>query len=145
MRMGWTGPICRQPERLMKRTTKDQFILAGVFISLLAARSDIALTQPAEPPRPETAPKVSLDWLLDADSDMERFRRLQTYIRGYGQPMAEVGGRYLAVFQALEDRNYELASRDVSGNRVRRNAAGAEIQGPFASLGRLSAGATRLH
>jgi hypothetical protein len=90
---------------MLMRMTKVRAASAGVIACLLlSARSDTALTQTAE------SPKISRDWLLDADSDTERFKRLQTYIRGYGQPMAEVGGRYLAVYQALEDRNYELAS-----------------------------------
>ena len=76
-------------------------ILAGAFV----AHAQTAAPAPAAPPA-----KISRDWLLDAESDTERFKRLQAYIRGYGQPMAEIGGRYLAVYQALDDRNYELAA-----------------------------------
>jgi hypothetical protein len=62
--------------------------------------------QPA--PAPAAAKNVN-DWLLNADSDTERFKKLQTYLRGFDQPMWEVGERYERVYQALGDGNYELA------------------------------------
>jgi hypothetical protein len=79
-------------------------------IALLVSARGAALSQTASPAPSATVPKISRDWLLDADSDTERFKRLQAYIRGYGQPMAEIGHRYLAVYQALDDRNYDLAA-----------------------------------
>jgi hypothetical protein len=86
-------------------------IVLALVVAAAASIVGAAHAQTASPPAPQTAaPKVSRDWLLDAESDTERFRRLQSYIRGYGQPMAEIGNRYLAVYQALNDQNFELAA-----------------------------------
>lgn len=49
------------------------------------------------------------DWLLSADSDAARFERLQQQLRGFDQPMWEVGERYLSLHAALERENYDLA------------------------------------
>jgi len=49
------------------------------------------------------------DWLLSADSDTERFERLQQQLRGFDQPMWEVGDRYSSLHAALERENYDLA------------------------------------
>ncbi len=58
----------------------------------------------------QTAPKPpSNDWLLDAPDDTERFRRLQRYLRGFDQPMWEVGNRWRGVHDALTHDNYDLA------------------------------------
>jgi len=56
-------------------------------------------------------PKKSTDkWLLDAENDTDRFKRLETYLRGFDQPMWEVGHRFEAVYDAIIDKNYELAT-----------------------------------
>lgn len=49
------------------------------------------------------------DWLLGAESDTARFQRLQTYLRGFDQPMWEVGERFQRAHDALADKNYDLA------------------------------------
>ena len=49
------------------------------------------------------------DWLLDAPDDLTRFQLLQRYLRGFDQPMWEVGHRYLGLYDALERENYDLA------------------------------------
>jgi hypothetical protein len=51
----------------------------------------------------------SKHWLLDADDDMERFRRLERYLGGFAQAMREVGFRYRYTYLAINDGNYELA------------------------------------
>tara|TARA_R110000868_G_scaffold242993_1_gene498696 strand:- start:209 stop:730 length:522 start_codon:yes stop_codon:yes gene_type:complete len=51
----------------------------------------------------------SNDWLLDAPDDHTRFQLLQRYLRGFDQPMWEVGHRYLGVYDALGRENYDLA------------------------------------
>ena len=38
-------------------------------------------------------------WLLEAESDSERFELLQRYLRGFDQPMWEVGERYRLVYE----------------------------------------------
>ncbi|MDD2761470.1 MAG: hypothetical protein PHH11_14415 [Methylomonas sp.] len=50
------------------------------------------------------------DWLLGAKTDTERFELLQKYLRGFDQPMWEVGERFRAVHEALIRNNYELAA-----------------------------------
>lgn len=51
----------------------------------------------------------SNNWLPDADTDTDRFRRLQISLRGFDQPMWEVGHRYQAVYDAVKDGNHALA------------------------------------
>jgi hypothetical protein len=50
------------------------------------------------------------DWLLGASSDTERFRRLQQQLRGFDQPMWEIGERFARIHEALERDNYERAA-----------------------------------
>ncbi len=50
------------------------------------------------------------DWLLNAPDDRARFELLQRYLRGFDQPMWEVGERFEAIYDALDDENYELAA-----------------------------------
>jgi hypothetical protein len=50
------------------------------------------------------------DWLLAAPDDESRFRLLQTQLRGFDQPMWEVGERFERVHAALERGNYPLAT-----------------------------------
>ena len=49
------------------------------------------------------------DWLLSAESDEERFRRLQRQLRGFDQPMWEVGERFESLHDALLRNNFGLA------------------------------------
>ena len=49
------------------------------------------------------------DWILNADSSEERFQLIQGYLRGFDQPMWEVGERYEKVHEALTRENYQLA------------------------------------
>ena len=49
------------------------------------------------------------DWLLGAPDDTERFRRLQQQLRGFDQPMWEIGERFARIHDALGRGNYELA------------------------------------
>jgi len=52
---------------------------------------------------------LSNDWLLNAPDDKTRFELLQRYLRGFDQPMWEVGQRYLGLYDALERDNFDLA------------------------------------
>jgi hypothetical protein len=49
------------------------------------------------------------DWLLGAPDDAERFRRLQQQLRGFDQPMWEIGERFTRIHDALGRGNYDLA------------------------------------
>jgi hypothetical protein len=79
-------------------------VLAAVVAAATVTGAHGAHAQ-AQPP----APQPSTNWLLDAPNDTERFRLLQRYLRGFDQPMWEVGERYRAIFDALKLENYELA------------------------------------
>lgn len=59
----------------------------------------------------QTAQKAapSNNWLQDADNDTDRFKKLEIYLRGFDQPMMEVGERYLRTYDAIKDKNWELA------------------------------------
>jgi len=73
---------------------------------LILALSCIALPAAAQQ---ATAKPPSNDWLLDAPDDTERFKLLQRYLRGFDQPMWEVGERYRGVHDALTRNNFDLA------------------------------------
>lgn len=49
------------------------------------------------------------DWLLSVENDNGRFRLLQKQMRGFDQPMWEVGERFERLHDALQRANYELA------------------------------------
>jgi hypothetical protein len=48
-------------------------------------------------------------WLADAPDEAARLLRLEQYLRGFDQPMWEVGARYDRVEEALRDGNWALA------------------------------------
>ena len=92
---------------------------------LLAAAASLALTTTnaqdaprsgAEPRLPKGIPRLqegqenppSANWLLDANDDRERFRRLQIYAGGTYEQMWQIGYRYEQVYRAIVDENWEL-------------------------------------
>lgn len=79
---------------------KSKLVSTAACVLLLSAAA-IAQSPPAE--------KNVNDWLLNAPGDADRFKLLQQYLRGFDQPMWEVGQRYESVYQALADKNFELA------------------------------------
>lgn len=77
--------------------------------TLIALALLLAGCSPA--PSADTAGKLSRnDWLLSAESDEARFKLIQRQMRGFDQPMWEVGERFERLHDALERENYELAS-----------------------------------
>ena len=50
------------------------------------------------------------NWLQDAESDAERFKKLEVYLRGFDQPMWEVGERYRILYYSIKDKNWKLAN-----------------------------------
>lgn len=79
-------------------------LAAGVLSFGLA----IANAEPEGSTRPAGAKPN--DWLLNAPDDETRFELLQRYLRGFDQPMWEVGERFQSVYDAIADENYELAA-----------------------------------
>lgn len=59
---------------------------------------------------PANEKQTSNDWLTGAPNDTVRFERLQRYLRGFDQPMWEVGERYRSLHDALTRNNFDLAS-----------------------------------
>lgn len=53
---------------------------------------------------------ISTNWLLDADDDNERFRRLQVYLAGSQVPMWDISSRFRSMHVAINDGNIELAA-----------------------------------
>ncbi|OGT74771.1 MAG: hypothetical protein A3H44_09730 [Gammaproteobacteria bacterium RIFCSPLOWO2_02_FULL_57_10] len=51
----------------------------------------------------------SANWLLDAEDDQERFRRIQIYAGGTYEQMWQIGYRYEQIYHAIIDENWELA------------------------------------
>jgi cytochrome c1 len=52
----------------------------------------------------------SKKWISEAANDKQRFNRIEKYLRGFDQPMWEVGERYEKLHAALLRGNFELAS-----------------------------------
>ncbi len=78
--------------------------------SLLAACYEPSADQD-QAAAPVSAPSVSGDgWLLGADSDQERFERLDSYLGGFSAAMWETGYRFESMHHALEQENLALAT-----------------------------------
>ncbi|MEE9422782.1 MAG: hypothetical protein V3V50_06455 [Gammaproteobacteria bacterium] len=82
---------------------KTRYMVSALLV-LSTVGSAAPNTQAAEKNKP------GKHWLHEADNDTERFTRLETYLRGFDQPMWEVGHRYEIVHEAIIDKNYELAA-----------------------------------
>lgn len=79
---------------------KIKFLSVGVAMLLACGLANAASSEN----------KPSNDWLLGAKNDTKRFELLQKYLRGFDQPMWEVGERFEAIHEALSRDNYELAA-----------------------------------
>lgn len=81
-------------------------LLFGVKLICNYAQANEAATLQA----PIQTHKKSNHWLLDEANHEARFKKLETYLRGFDQPMWEVGQRYEFMHQALQRNNYDLAA-----------------------------------
>jgi hypothetical protein len=100
-------------------TRLTQIIMASLGLLAVVAVTAAALAQTKEPPRfpaglsglAEGQDKPpSNNWLLDARTDAERFRRLQVYSGGTDQQMWQMGYRYEQVYRAIVDQNWQLGA-----------------------------------
>ncbi|MBS4097462.1 MAG: hypothetical protein KGZ83_11590 [Sulfuricella sp.] len=82
-----------------------------------AANADNPIRAPNGIKLPTQKALASNNWLQDADSDADRFQKLEIYLRGFDQPMMEVGERYQRLYDAIKDKNWELA--DYQWDKVR--------------------------
>ena len=87
----------------------SRLAIAAITCSVIAAAAFAQTAPPPAVPASPPAQKNVNDWLLNAPDDVTRFKLLQTYLRGFDQPMWEVGERYQSIYDALADQNYELA------------------------------------
>jgi hypothetical protein len=71
----------------------------------------------------QTAPP-SNNWLLDANDDAERFRRLQVVMGGTDILMWEITYRYEELYTAIRKNNWEMGVYHWDKIRDRMNAAG---------------------
>jgi hypothetical protein len=100
-----------------------------IFSSVLYAQSVVQPT--GNPPRfpkaykeleKQTKPPSS-NWLLDANDDIERFRRLQVVLGGTDIPMMEVGYRYEQLYEAILKNNWNMGIYHWEKLRDRMNTA----------------------
>lgn len=82
----------------------------GTHAQEKAANADNPMRAPKTIKLPAQKAPVSNNWLQDADSDADRFKKLEIYLRGFDQPMMEVGERYQRTYDAIKDKNWELAN-----------------------------------
>jgi hypothetical protein len=66
----------------------------------------------------------SNNWLLDANDDAERFRRLQLVAGGTDIPMWEIAHRYEELFIAIQANNWEMGVYHWEKVQDRMNTAG---------------------
>jgi hypothetical protein len=99
----------------MNRTTCWTYLLATA--AWVTAAGVHAQDSPGAAPRlPKGIPRLeegqavppSANWLLDAQDDRERFRRIQIYAGGTYEQMWQVGYRYEQVYRAIVDENWQL-------------------------------------
>ena len=79
-------------------------------------QADKRLAEQTKPP--------SNNWLLDANDDTERFRRLQIVASGTDIPMWEVSHRYEEIWVAVQKSNWEMGVYHLEKLRDRMNTAG---------------------
>jgi hypothetical protein len=123
-------------------------MLKPITALILAAFAAVAFAQVPATGQAPRAPKglklpaqqkpPSNNWLLDADNDTDRFRKLQTYLRGFDQPMWEVGDRFVRLHGAIADENWELADYHwdkikvtINGGLMKRPARTNNAEGMF--------------
>ena len=91
--------------------------------------------QPANanyPPRglglPPQSKPPSDSWLLDADTNWDRFRRLEVVLRGADIHMFEIGIRFGELHEAIAAGNFELANYEIE--RIAKSARIAQLKQP---------------
>lgn len=81
----------------------------GITVVILAAVAATATFSQRVRAEPAKTQVETNQWITEAPSDAERFKRLERYLRGFDQPMWEVGERYQMLYAALGRGNFELA------------------------------------
>lgn len=119
----------------MKCSKKMLLVVAGVF--LIHAVQSQNLTPPTgnTPRFPKSDKKLSQqtkapssDWLLDANDEAERFRRLQVIAGGTEVQMLEISLRFEQVFVAIQTSNWPMAA--YQWQKIRNPMEGAAMKRP---------------
>jgi len=84
-------------------------ILYTIFMIMLTSPLLNAQTQTPPVKSVPSQKPLSNHWLLDESDPQVRLQKLEKYLRGFDQPMLEVGQRFKRLHQALLDSNSELA------------------------------------
>jgi hypothetical protein len=126
-----------------------------IAVAVLCAATSIAFAESVVKPTGNTPqfPKAykelakqtkppSNNWLLDANDDTERFRRLQVVMSGTDIPMWEIGYRYEELYVAIQKNNWEMGIYHWDKLRDRMNVSGMKrpvrtqnIEGMFLESG----------
>jgi hypothetical protein len=128
----------RQPPASRRRTAASMLALG--FTALVASAAWVAGAASAQsvvkptgiaPKFPEADMKLaeqtkppSGNWLLDANDDTERFRRLQVVAGGSDIPMWEIAHRYEELYVAITKNNWEMGVYHLEKLRDRMNTMG---------------------
>lgn len=122
----------------------------GLALAAAAALAQSVVKPTGNPPRfPEAYKQLatqtkppSSNWLLDANDDTERFRRLQVVASGTDIPMWEIAHRYEEIWVAIQKANWEMGVYHLEKLRDRMNTAGMKrptrtqnIEGMFLKSG----------
>jgi cytochrome c1 len=115
----------------MHRTLRTAATLAALVLAA-AVQAQSVVKPTGNPPRfPEADKKLaeqtkppSSNWLLDANDDTERFRRLQIVASGTDIPMWEIAHRFEELHVAVARNNWEMGVYHLEKLRDRMNTAG---------------------
>ena len=92
-------------ERAMKACHWNHRLV--VMLGLLAAS---AVVSAAEPERPKLTWEPSRNWLSDAPTAQDSFKRLERNLGGFTQHMREISDRFEVIHDAVSRKKYELAA-----------------------------------
>ena len=118
-------------------------LVAALSLAAVAAQAENRLPTALDLQQSKPASK---NWLRDADSDAERFRRIEINERGFAQAMADVGSRFGEFHHAVSVGGYALAlyqweriADAINAGLMRRpgrtrNAEGMFLNGPWKQM-----------
>lgn len=121
------------------KLSRTMFILAATALAF-QAHAQSAKPEPRHPKDPKFAVAQSKPpsnkWLQDADTDAERFRRIELVTSGYDIPMIEIGVRYEELVGAVKRSNWDLAAYQIEKITARMNQTAIKRPGRTDSLER---------
>lgn len=85
------------------------------IVTALLALCTTGVAFSAEPPRPKLTWEPSRNWLSEAPTAQDAFKRLERYLGGFDQSMREIGDRFEIIHDAVSHKNYQLAAFQWNG------------------------------